>query len=203
MDVPVTTPFSLESLDKFAGRLFREVDALLVDPGLSDPVLNGLVSAGNLLKPAPGVFWRGRETPLGLSPPRAVDLILFLYGENSGIGLSGANAVNGVGLSTQVPARESFAVPYPQAINLPRVILVDCSRRTCRVEAGLSFVEVTILEALRSCSAWEYDSDSGCHVLVSRIRSRGLVVDNERLRRGAGSEDADALALLQGVLALL
>jgi hypothetical protein len=203
MGVTATPPSLLEPLGQFAGKLFREDDALLVDPCLSAPVLNGLVSAGHLLKPAPGVFWRGQETPLGLSPPRAADLILFLYGENSGIGRTGANAVNGVGLSTQVPARESFAVPYPQAINLPRVILVDCSRHIGRIAAGLNFVEVTILEALRSCGSWEYDSGSGCRVLANEIRSGKLVADAARLLSGASSEDTSTLELLASVVELL
>jgi len=198
-------------LESLQGQLFTLGDLAELHPDGNlegiEVALGTLVEQGRVFQPSPGLFWYGIMTRLGAAPPQAYVVISKIYGENSGVGVDAPNAANILGVSTQVPAREVFTVPYLVDVSLNAVRLVDRSDRPARFAAKLSFVESTILEVLAGQNWWECGEAEGLERIVRRLQARGLFearsILPERLLVGALSEDADTLASLDRFLALL
>lgn len=191
----------LNALEIPVNTLFRASD-LPLHPDL-DVVLETLVTSGDIDRVAPGLYWRGSATRFGRISASARQIVTHLYGPRSGLGSAGLSAVNGLGLSTQVPGHESFAVPHPCGFERWGVRLVDRSHRAARAVERLSFVEVTILEALDDEDWWEYSPTRVYDRLAEVITRCGDEVDLARLERGAATEESATRAHLAGVLSRL
>ena len=90
------------------------------------------VEAGDLRHVRKGLYWRGQKTMLGMAPPAPLDLVQELVGV-SGVGPAESSAALALGLSTQHPRRETFAVPVrPPTCADARVALKDRTGRKGR-----------------------------------------------------------------------
>jgi hypothetical protein len=194
-----------EALNVAAPRLFYrgELAALMsrVPPAEIDRQLAELVESGRVICPTADLYFYGRESRFGVGYPQGIDVAIKVYGENAGLGWPGATAANRFHLSTQVPMVEMFVVPYLVEILHPRVVLEDRSDRPARVEAALTFLEVSVLEALDGTQWWEYATPRGLAKIVELLRGHDTF-STTRLRAGATNEPPEARALLDELLAL-
>lgn len=119
----------------------------LRNPNAVDQALADLHTAGELRRIRRGLYWRGRWTAFGMSRPSNADILEQITGLTYGIGPSGYSAALALGLSTQVPRDETFALPIRTPTGLPEgVKIVSRSARRGRLEAKLSPQEVAWLE---------------------------------------------------------
>jgi hypothetical protein len=133
-----------------------------------------------------GLYWRGTETPLGMAPPPPADVVHKVFG-TAGIGPARTSAALALGLTTQVPRIVSFAVPY-SVDGIPRVHLVERTRRTGRRSAKLSEAEVALLEVLDS---WEDVVELNPDVALKRLASlMGTTLRPEALAKAGVTEPA-------------
>jgi Family of unknown function (DUF6088) len=119
----------------------------LANPNAVDQALADLHTAGELRRIRRGLYWRGRRTAFGMAPPPATAIIEQITGLTYGIGPSGHSAALALGLSTQVPRVETFALPLRPPTGLPEGIrVVSRSARRGRLDAKLRPKEVAWLE---------------------------------------------------------
>jgi hypothetical protein len=119
----------------------------LDNPNAVDQALADLHAAGELRRIRRGLYWRGRRTAFGMAPPPATAIIEQITGLTYGIGPSGYSAALALGLSTQVPRVETFALPVRTPTGLPEGIkVVSRSARRGRLDAKLRPKEVAWLE---------------------------------------------------------
>lgn len=170
--------------------LFRASDLAPDHPELLEAVLNDMVAAAQLHSPTPGLFWLGHRTSLGRVRPRPIEVLTHLYGPTSGLALASLSAVNALGLSTQVPAYENYAVPYLVEYNAVNVRLIDRAPLRARVHEHLSFTEVTILEALAEEDWWDNSRTRSLAHLSEYITRHADSIDPARLLRGSADEDS-------------
>jgi hypothetical protein len=109
-----------------------------------------MVSRGELVRVTRGLYWKGLKTPLGMSGPGTVEMAVEFGGVGSGF--SGYAAANGLGLTTQVPARVYVAMPGRAHRDVRWMHFV--SRGLHRRDMALSSTEVTVIEALRGWAAY-------------------------------------------------
>lgn len=114
-------------------------------------LLQQLVSEGELRHVRRGLYWRGTKTALGMSPPPA-HLLIEAVTDAKGVGPAGLSAANELRLSTQIPRKAQIAVPGRAPKDVGAVKFCSRKSRTGRRTAGLSRLEVALLEALES---WE------------------------------------------------
>ncbi len=125
----------------------------LGNPNAVDQTLADLHAGGALRRIRRGLYWRGTHTVFGMAAPSASDIIRKITGLNHGIGPSGYSAALALGLSTQVPRRETFAVPVRMPTGLPDGIkVVSRAARRGRLDAKLRPQEVAWLEIAGSWS---------------------------------------------------
>ena len=153
----------------------------------------------DLVRVAPGLYWKGTPTRFGPGLPDAVDVARLRAGAR-GIGPTGWLAANHFGLSTQIPARPALAtvgrppkgaggVAFTQRANLSRV--------------DLSYLDIALLEVLRSYPDYV---DVSWAQLVERVRrlAADATVDMAAVARVAATERSAQLhANLQRLLASL
>ncbi len=108
--------------------------------------LSRLAADGGVIRVRKGLYWKGPKTRFGMASPRAADVALEVAGR--GAGLAELSAAHLLGLTTQVPSVAVVAVPgrAPTPAEGARFVSRSIERRI----AGLSPVEVAILEVLRS-----------------------------------------------------
>jgi len=112
-------------------------------------LLTDLERAGELLHVRRDLYWRGRKTPLGMSPPPPDALVEKLVGKR-GVGPAGLSAAHRLRLSTQVPRQAQVAVPErpPTSSGSSSVAFVSRASRSMRKTVSLTADEVALLEAL-------------------------------------------------------
>jgi Family of unknown function (DUF6088) len=110
--------------------------------------LRRLVERGQLQRIRRGVYWRGRMSRFGMHGADDGETVQTIVGRDEAIGATGWNATNILGLSTQVSPIASLAVTHRVPEGLGRIKVVSRTARTGRRKAGLSGLEVTVLEAL-------------------------------------------------------
>ena len=119
----------------------------LGNPNAVDQALADLHAAGELRRIRRGLYWSGRRTVFGINLPPAASIVEQITGMTTGIGPSGYSAALALGLSTQVPRTETFAVPARTPTGIPEGIdIVSRTARRGRLEAKLSPREVAWLE---------------------------------------------------------
>lgn len=125
----------------------------LGNPNAVDQALADLHTAGELRRIRRGLYWRGRQTAFGMSRPSNVDILEQITGLTHGIGPSGYSAALALGLSTQVPRDETFALPIRTPTGLPEGMkVVSRAARRGRLDAKLLPQEVAWLEIAGSWS---------------------------------------------------
>lgn len=124
------------------------VDDFAGTPKAVNNELRRLVERGELQRVRRGVYWRGRVSRFGMHGVDEGEAVQTVVGRDEAIGATGWNATNVLGLSTQVAPIESLAVTHRVPEGLGRVKIVSRAARTGRRKAGLSGLEVTVLEAL-------------------------------------------------------
>ncbi|WP_420638015.1 hypothetical protein [Candidatus Poriferisocius sp.] len=107
--------------------------------------LSRLVAKGDVARVRRGLYWKGPRTPVGVPLPRAFDVGMEVAGP--GAGPAGATAAAYLGLTTQVPAIETIAVPgrVPSPVDSVRFVGRSIERRVL----GLEATEIAVLELLR------------------------------------------------------
>jgi hypothetical protein len=108
--------------------------------------LSRLEHENELIRVRRGLYWRGVKTPLGMSHPSPGAVLEAVYGKASGVGPARLDAARLLGLTTQVGATPTFAVPYEVDGLTPR--LVNRTRRTGRIRHHLTSHEIALLEVL-------------------------------------------------------
>ena len=123
----------------------------LGNPNAVDQALADLHTAGELRRIRRGLYWRGRRTAFGMSRPPNADILEQLTGLTCGIGPSSYSAALALGLSTQVPRDETFALPIRTPTGLPDGIrVVSRAARRGRLDAQLHPPEVAGREIAES-----------------------------------------------------
>ena len=116
-------------------------------PSTRQHLLAELAHRGELLHVRRGLYWRGRKTPLGMSPPPPEALVERLVGTH-GVGPAGLSAAHRLRLSTQIPRKAQVAVPERPPTSSGPVTFVSRASRSLRKTAALTADEVAVLETL-------------------------------------------------------
>jgi hypothetical protein len=170
----------------------------LADPKQVDRVLFRLATQGVLRPVRRGLYWRGRVTRFGMSRP-GTDVLVAEVAGRRGVGPAGLTAANDLGLTSQVPAVETFAVPHRPPRPIPAIRFVDRSGRPGRVTSALTPVEVAVLEVLGDWDRIvEMPDVDARHRLAEMVRTGE--VRGDRLARAAVSEPAAVRERLREVL---
>ena len=206
MNTELSTGIILEKMEQNTDRLLslREVCSLapVLDETAVREALEGLVSSGRIHYPATDLYWCGTMTRLGPVPAQTYVVVMRVYEGVKGVGYAGLDAINRMHLSTQVTAREMYAVPFlVEGINAGALELVDRSDRPARRELG--FFEVTLLEALGERYEWEVRTGPGLARLVQVVGRSGVSLDAASLLRGAGDESEEVKELLGELLRMV
>lgn len=148
--------------------------------------LSRLARAGELRRVRRGLYWRGAPTRLGMAPPtsaRFVDEVI----DAPGTGPAGWSAALALGLSTQVPRRETIAVPGRAPRNPGTVRFVSRAASTKRRDERLRPPEVALLEVLRD---WNTLVEIPTSAAIERITSlvEGGTVRLDRVVRASATE---------------
>jgi hypothetical protein len=158
-------------------------------PGSPDAVakaLSRLTHAGELRRIRRGLYWRGAPTRLGMAPPPPDRFVREIIDE-SGTGPAGWSAALALGLSTQVPRRETIAVPGRAPRDPGGVRFVSRAASTKRRDERLRPTEVALLEVLRD---WDSLVDLPYEAAIERIA--GLMgsgaLRSERIVRASATE---------------
>ncbi len=159
--------------------------------------LSRLLSSGELTRVRRGTYWRGQKTLLGMAPPPPLSVLLHIYGVSAAIGPARLDAAGMLGLSSQVSARPTFAVPY-QVEGL-KMNLVNRDRRRDRNAHHLNPTEVALLEVL---DGWDELVEVPMEIAVRRITT---LIENgsirpERVARGANTEPPAVRERLRSIL---
>jgi hypothetical protein len=181
-----------------ADRMWRSEDL----PGprsTAQHLLTELTRAGELRRVRKGLYWRGRRTPLGMSPPPP-DAVISELAPGRGVGPAGLSASHMLRLSTQVPRRSQVAVPTRAPRNAGSVTFVSRAARTGRRSAALNASEVALLETL---DGWTRVIEVPLPEAWDRLQ--GLLEDDpsvrpERLARAARTEPGPVRSRLAALL---
>ena len=120
-------------------------------PGSPDAVaktLSRMAHTGELRRVRRGLYWRGAPTRLGMAPPPS-DRFVHEVVDAPGTGPAGWSAGLALGLSTQVPRRETIAVPGRAPRDPGAVNFVSRAASTKRRDERLRPREVALFEVLR------------------------------------------------------
>lgn len=143
--------------------------------------LSRLTAAGELVRVQKGLYYRpparGRRRP----PPLQTGLAIG----GRGAGPAGVSAARMFGVTTQVPATETVAVPGRAPADRDGVRFV--SRSFTRRELGLTAYEAGLLEVLRDFDSVCQEPFSGLVDVVARAVADGKIRP-ERVRQAAEDE---------------
>lgn len=164
-----------------------------------EKALSRLVERGELLRIRNGLYWKGADTPFGMSPPNPREVVT-VYSAPYPSGPAGMSAANLLGLTTQIPRVPEYAAPSTVP-DIERISLVRHSpkRANARRSARLNESEVALLEVL---GAWEraveLPPDEAFARLVAAMR--GGELDANRLAKAAVCEPARVRVRLRSLL---
>jgi hypothetical protein len=158
--------------------------------------LSRLARQGVLQRLGKGLYYRPRQTALGLSRPNTAQ-IRSLPVSRKGVFPAGIAAANLLGFTTQNPARIELAT---NGLSLPRLIVgKETVIHTRRPESwrGLSEMDAALLDFLRNRGASsELSAEETVDKLLGYFREPGRF---ERLLKIAGSEPPRVRAMLGAI----
>ena len=167
-------------------------------PAAVTKALSRLARAEEVRRVRRGLYWRGASTRLGMAPPPPSRLAGEVVG-GPGTGPAGWSAALALGLSTQVPRRETIAVPGRAPRNPGAVRFVSRASSTRRRDERLRPAEIALLEVLRDWDTLVEVSTSDAVARVGDLTDSGAVrVD--RLVRAATTEPPRVREGLRGLL---
>jgi hypothetical protein len=186
----------LSSRDRF----WRPVD-FDASPDAVAKTLSRLAEAGELRRVRRGLYWRGAATRLGMAPPPTDRFAHEVVG-GPGTGPGGWSAALALGLSTQVPRRETIAVPGRTPRNPGAIHFVSRAASTKRRDERLRPAEVALFEVLRDWDALVEAPTSDAVSRVGRLADSGAIrVD--RLVRASTTEPPRVRERLRDLLGAL
>ncbi len=135
-----------EYVEELSPRSFVTAGDITRPRGAVDTALSRLCAAGELLRVRKGLYWKGVVTRLGMTRPRAEEVAIRVGGPGSGP--AGVAAAHWLGLTTQVPATFTTAVPIraPKSWGSVRFTERSLGRRF----RDLRPIEIAIVEVLRA-----------------------------------------------------
>ncbi len=192
------TPTVRERVLASRDRFWRPEDFNGYSSGAVTHALGRLERSGELRRPRRGLYWRGSPTPFGMAPPPDSQLVNALA-PSRGSGPAGRSAALALGLSTQVPRRETVAVPARAPTSTDRVRFVSRAASTKRKTTALRPAEVALLEVLRDWETLvESPADEATTRIVSLVRSGDI--RPERIATASSTEPATVRERLRGLL---
>jgi hypothetical protein len=160
--------------------------------------LSRLENDGELVHIRRGLYWRGRRTAFGMARPTVMDIARAVT-ETPGIGPAGWSATNALGIATQLPGRETIAVPTRAPSGLDEVSWVSRGARRGRRDEKLSATEIAVLEALEGFERYvDLPPDKAVERLLEVVRSDDVRPD--KLARASKTEPARTRRRLQDLL---
>ncbi len=181
-----------------ANRFWRFTDFRDSSPSAAQHLLADLADCGELMRVRKGLYWRGVQTPLGMSPPPPEALVRELVGA-SGVGPAGLSASNMLHLSTQVPRLAHVAVPTRAPKSTGPVKFLSRPTRTARTKARLAPRDVALLEILDDWeSVVEVPVSEGWARLQKMLEVDGAMA--ERLTLASSTEPGGVRARLAALL---
>jgi hypothetical protein len=105
-----------------------------------------IAAVGEVARIRKGLYWKGAQTPLGITPPRVEEVGVELGGPGSGP--AGVAAAAWLGLTTQVPSTYVVAVPTRTPTPWRRIRFTQ--RPVERLLRDLTPTEVAVIEVLRA-----------------------------------------------------
>lgn len=180
-------------------RFWRAEDFESESRGAVLRVLSRLAHEGELRHVRHGLYWRGRQTLLGMSPPSTEALLGAIVGD-VGVGPASASAALALGLSAQHPRRDIVAVPGRVPRSMPENVDVRTRQgRRGRVMERLSWCEVGMLEVLDEwAGVIDMPREEAVEELLRWLSSGRVRPD--RLARAGRSEPARVREGLRGLL---
>lgn len=168
------------------------------DPHTVDKALQRMKASGQLRAVRRGLYYRGHMTGFGISRPSPDDIVAAVAGTR-GVGPAGLTAANELGLTTQMPGTDVYAVPRPAPRDLPSIRFVARPSRTARADAALRPIEVAVLEVL---DAWDAITDTTPDQTETRLVDvlNSGAVRLAHLTRGATDEPPAARERLRHLL---
>jgi hypothetical protein len=162
-------------------------------------VFNELVKNNELYLVTPNLYWRGKPTQHGTTPPLPSQIIKKLY-PMSGVGLSESSAANFLHLSQQVPNYIHVAVPtYVDNEIVGTIKFVPRPKNIGRYNCELNFPEVAILETLNSWNDYvEIPDEEGEQIIYELVNSER--VNKRRLVASLYSEPQEVMDKLLDIL---
>ena len=110
----------------------------------------------------PGLYYRGRMTRYGMTPPRIEEVVREVLGSR-GVGPTGYSAARAWGVTTQVPAKYEVATLHPSS----PIVNVKQVHRSNLARIDLNELEIALLELLRDPDIYV---EAGWSNLVERVR---------------------------------
>lgn len=163
--------------------------------------LSRLARGGELRRVRRGLYWRGTSTRLGMAPPPPDRLVDEFFG-GPGTGPAGWSAALTLGLSTQVPRRETIAVPGRAPRDPGMVHFVSRAASTKRRDERLRPAEVALLEVIRDWDTLVEVPDNDAIDRIEHLAASG-VVRLDRLVRASATEPPRVRERLRRLLAAL
>lgn len=134
-----------EYVEKLSPRSFVAAGDISCPRSAVDTALSRLCSAGELVRVRKGLYWKGVQTRLGTTRPSTEEVAIRVGGPGSGP--SGVAAARWLGLTTQVPATFTTAVPIRAPVPWGSVRFTE--RSLGRRFRDLRPIEVALVEVLR------------------------------------------------------
>lgn len=170
-------------------------------PAAVAQALSRLVHSGELRRVRRGLYWRGVSTRLGMAPPPPHRFANEVVG-GPGTGPARWSAALMLGLSTQVPRRETIAVPRRAPTSLGAVRFVSRAASTKRHDERLRPNEVALLEVLRDWDGLVEVSTDEAADRIERLADTGTIrVD--RLVRASVTEPPRVRERLRHLLGVI
>lgn len=186
----------LSSRDRF----WRPMD-FDASPGAVAKTLSRLAEAGELRRVRRGLYWRGTPTRLGMAPPPPDRFANEVVG-GPGTGPAGWSAALALGLSTQVPRRETIAVPGRTPRSPGAIHFVSRAASTKRRDERLRPAEVALFEVLRDWDALVEVPTSDAVDRIGRLADSGAI-RLDRLVRASITEPPHVRERLRDLLGAL
>ena len=153
----------------------RELPGWSVSPAAATSALRRVRESEHVVPVGRGVYYKARPTRFGLTRPDPLRLgyeFAKAAGYTAGVGPCGYTAARALGLTTQVPSRDSLSVAGRAPAPLRDVIF---EARSPQAGPGLRPLEVAVLELLGAWPRYVETSWASFSASVARLSDEGLV----------------------------
>lgn len=160
-----------QEVDLLPARSFIAVRDLEGPRNAVESAFSRLAADGTITRVRKGLYWKGTDTGVGMSPPGTEEVASAIGGLGSGP--AGVAAAHSLGLTTQVPSIYLCAVPGRPPAPCQGIRFVQ--RPIGRLLLGLRPMEVAVLEVLRDGPpSLEFDW-SRLEDVIGDLSDRGII----------------------------